>query len=60
MVVGVALAPAVQRLAVRVADRVDLAVLAQHLQVPVDGGQADVLAALAQFRVDLLSAAEPG
>jgi hypothetical protein len=45
---------------VRVPDRVDLAVLAQHLQVPVDGGQADVLAALAQFRVDLLSAAEPG
>ena len=60
VVVGVALAPAVQRLPAGVPDRVHLAVLAEHLQVPVDGGQADVLATLAQLGMDLLGAAEPG
>src|ERR1019366_9407742 len=39
MVVGVALAPPVQRLAAGVPDRVDQPVFAKHLQVPVDGGQ---------------------
>jgi hypothetical protein len=54
----VAAAPAVQGLAAGVPDGVDLAVLAQHLQVAVDGRQADVLAAAAQLSMDLLGAAE--
>ena len=41
---GVAAASAVERLAACVADRVDGAVFAEHLQVPVDGRQADLLA----------------
>ena len=50
----------VQRLAAGVTDRVDAARLAEHLQVPVDGGQPDGLALAAQLRVDLLGAAEAG
>src|SRR5262249_56185522 len=60
MMVGLAAAPPVEDLPARVPDRVQLAVLAEHLQVPVDGGQADVLAAAPQFRVDLLGAVEAG
>src|ERR1700761_28890 len=50
----------VEGLARRVADRVDDALLAEHLQVAVDGGEADRLALPAQLGVDLLSAAEAG
>jgi hypothetical protein len=50
----------VQRLAVGVADRVHAALLVERLQVPVDGGQPDVLAHTAQLGVDLLRAAEAG
>jgi hypothetical protein len=50
----------VERLAVRVADGIDLALLAERLQVTVDGGQADLLALAPQLRVDLLGAAEAG
>ena len=60
MVVSVGLAAAVQDLAGRVPDRVDPARLAEHLQVPVHGRQADLLTPVAQFGVDLLGAAEPG
>ena len=55
---GVALP--VEGLARRVADRVDHALLAHHLQVAVHGGEADGLALAAQLGVDLLSAAEAG
>lgn len=58
MAVGTA-AP-VKRLAVCVPDGVDLAVVTQHLQMPVDGREPNVLAAPAQLSVDLLSAAESG
>ena len=58
MVMGVATALAVERLAAGVPDRVDPAVFAEHLKVPVDGGQADMLATGAQLGMDLLSAAE--
>ncbi len=51
---------AVQRLAVVVADGVDAAFLAEHLEVPVHGGEPDVLAAPPQLGVDLLGAAETG
>ena len=50
----------VQGLAGRVADAVDHALLAEYLQVAVDGGEADGLALAAQLGVDLLRAAEPG
>lgn len=60
MVVGVSAAAPVEGLAARVPDRVDPPVGAEHLEVPVHGGQSDVLALAAQFRVDLLRAAEPG
>ncbi len=60
MVVRVGAAPAVERLAAGVADRVDLAVLAHHLQMPVDGRQADVLTALPQLGMNLLRTAEAG
>jgi len=46
VVMRVTAAPAVERLAAGVPDRVYLAVLAQHLEVPVDGGQAHVLTAM--------------
>jgi len=59
VVMGVTAAAAVKRLAAGVADGVDLPALAEHLQVPVDGRQADVLAAGTQLSVDLLGAAEP-
>src|SRR4029077_839695 len=52
------LALPVEDLAAGVADRVDAAVLAQRLQVPVDGRQPDVLAPAPQLRVDLLGTAE--
>jgi hypothetical protein len=55
---GVALP--VQSLARRVADRVDRALLAEHLKVPVHGGEADGLTLAAQLSVDLLGAAEAG
>ena len=60
VVVSVRLASPVEDLTARVPDRVHAARLAEHLQVPVDGRQADLLAALSQLGVDLLSAAEPG
>src|SRR3984885_4412767 len=50
----------VQGLARRIADRVDDALLAEHLEVAVDGGEADGLALAAELGVDLLRAAEPG
>jgi hypothetical protein len=43
MMVGVGAAAAVQRLAAGVPDRVDHAIRAQYLQVPVHRGEADVL-----------------
>src|SRR5689334_8634370 len=52
------LALPVEDLAAGVADRVDAAALAQRLQVPVHGGQPDVLAPAPQLRVDLLGTAE--
>jgi hypothetical protein len=58
VVVGVARAPPVERLAAGVTNRVDPAVLAQDLQVTVDGGEAYVLAPAAQLGMDLLRAAE--
>jgi hypothetical protein len=57
-VMSIGAAPPVQRLAARIPDGVDLAVLAEHLQVPVDRGQSYVLAPPAQLGVNLLSAAE--
>jgi hypothetical protein len=60
MVVGAGLALPVQRLAAVVADGVDAAFLAEHLEVAVYGGQADVLAAPPQLGVDLLGTAEAG
>jgi hypothetical protein len=53
---GVALP--VQDLTRRIADRVDGALLAEDLQVPVDRGEPDGLAAAAHLGVDLLRAAE--
>ena len=50
----------VEDLAAVVADRVDAALLAERLQVAVDGGESNVLALAAQFGVDLLGAAEAG
>ncbi len=44
VMVGIGAAPPVQRLAGRARNGVDLAVFAEHLEVPVDGRQADVLA----------------
>jgi hypothetical protein len=58
VVVHARLALPVEDLAAGVADRVDAAFLAERLQVPVDGGQPDVLALAPQLRVDLLGAAE--
>jgi hypothetical protein len=58
MVVRVAAAAAVQRLAAGIPDGVYLAVLAEYLQMAVDSCEAHMLAATAQFRVNLLSAAE--
>ena len=51
---------AVQQLAAGVPDGVHAALLAERLQVPVDGGQAHVLALAAQLGVDLLGTAEAG
>jgi hypothetical protein len=48
----------VEDLAGLVADRVDGALLAEYLQVAVDRGEPDGLAAAAEFRVDVLGAAE--
>src|SRR5260370_11754036 len=50
----------VERLAAGVANGVDAALLAERLQVTVDGGESDVLALAPQLRVDLLGAAEAG
>jgi len=47
VMVGVGLAPAVKRLAAGVPDRVDPASLAECLKMPVDRGQADLLAMVA-------------
>src|SRR5262245_30380021 len=58
VVVDERLALPVEDLAAGVADRVDAAVLAQRLQVAVDGRQPDVLAPAPQLRVDLLGTAE--
>jgi hypothetical protein len=60
VVVGVAAAAPVERLATRVADRIHPAVFAEGLKVAVHGGQADRLAVTAQLGVDLLGAAEAG
>jgi hypothetical protein len=59
MVMGVALASAIESLAAGVADGVYPAVLAEHLQMPVDSREADVLASAAQLGMNLLRAAEP-
>jgi hypothetical protein len=58
VVVHARLALPVEDLAAGVADGVDAALLAERLQVPVDGGQPDVLALAPQLRVNLLGAAE--
>ena len=58
MVVGITATAPVQGLAAGVPDRVDPAVLAEHLQVAVDGGEPDVLTQPAQLGVDLLGTAE--
>ena len=58
MVVMVLGAPAVDRLAGVGAQRVDHSRRRHRLQCPVDGGQADVLAAAAQLVVQLLGRAE--
>jgi len=50
----------VEDLAGRVADGVHVAVLGEHLQVAVDGGEADVLAPTPELGVNVLSAAEAG
>src|SRR3984957_1389522 len=50
----------VQGLARRIADRVDDTLLAEHLQVPVDGGEPHGLALTTELGVDFLRAAEPG
>ena len=52
------LALPVEDLAAGVADGVDAALLAERLQVAVDGGQPDVLAPAPQLRVNLLGAAK--
>jgi len=54
----VAAAPAVQGLAGGTCYRIDLAVFAEDLKVPVNGSQADVLASSSQLSMDLLGAAE--
>ena len=51
-------APAVHRLAGVVAHHVDQAGRREGLEVAIDGGQPDVLAALAQLVVELLGGAE--
>jgi len=56
--VCVAAAPAVQGLAGGTCDRIDLAVFAEDLKVPVNRGQADVLASSPQLSMDLLGAAK--
>jgi hypothetical protein len=48
----------VERLARLIADRVDGALLAEDLQVPVDRGETDGLAAPPDLRVDVLGTAE--
>src|SRR5690349_11511356 len=58
--VGVGAAAPVEDLAADVADGVDRAVLGEDLQVPVHGGEPDLLALLPEPGVDLLGAAEPG
>jgi hypothetical protein len=58
VVVAVRAAAPVQRLATGVPNRVDLAAFAQHLQMPVNGGETDVLTALPQLSVNLLGTAE--
>jgi hypothetical protein len=60
MVVGLAAALPVQGLPAGLPDGVHPAVLAEHLQVPVDGGQADPLPLAAQLGMDLLRAQEAG
>src|SRR5579875_2221773 len=60
MMVTAGAALPVQRLAVVVPDRVDAAFLAEDLEVAVDGGEPDVLAAAPQLGVDLLGTAKPG
>ncbi len=60
VMMGIGAAPPVEGLAARAGNRVDLTGFAEHLEVPVDGGQADVLSSPAQLRVNLLGAAESG
>jgi hypothetical protein len=60
VMVGARLAPAVEGLAAVVADGVDRAFLAEHLEVAVDGGEPDVLSPPPQLGVDLLGTAEAG
>src|SRR5580700_5481480 len=60
VMVGVAAAPSVEGLAAGVPDRIDTPVLAEHLQVPVHGGQPDILAAPPELGMDLLRAGESG
>src|SRR3954453_5219925 len=58
VVVGFVAAPTVGELTGRRTDTVDRARLEKSLQVPVDGGEADVRATGSQLRVQLLSRAE--
>lgn len=60
VVVGVGPAPPVPDFAAGVADRVELAGLGQRLQMPVDSGEPDLLAARPELGVDLLRAGEAG
>jgi hypothetical protein len=60
VVVHARLALPVEDLAAVVADGVDAALLAEGLQVPVDGGEPDVLALAPQLSVNLLGTAEAG
>jgi hypothetical protein len=60
VVMGVGAAAPVQRLAARVPDGIDEPVLAEHLKMPVDGREADVLTASPELSVNLLGAGESG
>ncbi len=58
MVMAVGGTAAVEGLAVVAPQHVDLAPVCEDLQMPVDGGQTDGLAGVAQVRVQVLGAGE--
>ncbi len=58
MVMAVGGTAAVEGLTVVAPQHVDLATVGEDLQMPVDGGQADGLAGVAQVRVQVLGAGE--